>query len=179
MQILLQGPLSYAPAPRVGKRAGLCPVLVTAKGCLQGLQFSGSPRWPQLVELWKCSRLFHLATEEANWLLQDQIYPIQGSEVSWVNFSRFLFEGICFTSQLMLGPESLIIIYFPEYFIGYIFSVFFCIHYPLQRKNSVQVCHHSWGLLPFPCDLRMSWDFCLVLKCIFVKNPSVYVHFHN
>lgn len=171
MQILLQGPLSYAPAPRVGKRAGLCPVLVTAKGCLQGLQFSGSPRWPQLVELWKCSRLFHLATEEANWLLQDQIYPIQGSEVSWVNFSRFHFEGICFTSQLMLRTRISHYNLLPRIFYRIYFLCFLLHTLPFTKKKFSASLPSFLRITPFPLWFKNVLRFLSGFEMYFCKKP--------
>lgn len=172
MGIGLQDLLSCAPASCVGEQARLQPALTTAKGCLCGLSLSGSPRRLQLVELWELSRLFNPATQESNWVPQDQMCLIQGWVVFWVNFSSSLFEIICFTSQLLLRTRIshcnlLFRIFYRIYFLCFLLHTL-----PFTKKN------FSSSLLPF---LRIT-PFPLWFKNVLRYLPAfikVHIHFHN
>lgn len=135
-----------------------------------GLWFSGNPWWPHLVELWELSRLFNPATQEENWSPQDHMCLLQGSEVSWVNFSSFLFEGISFTSQLMLRTRIshynlLSRIFYRIYFLCFLLHTL-----TFTKKNfSTSLPSFLWQN-PFPQWFRIVLRFLPGFKMCFQKK---------
>lgn len=142
---------SCTPTPHVGKWTGPWPVLVTAKGSLWGLQFSGSPRWPHLVELREISRLSNPAT----WILQS----------GWNQAHLLHQDRICLT------------IYFLEYFMFYF--LFICFLLPFRKKNFSASQSSFLRIIPFPLWFKNTPRFLPAFETSFYKKPPICTHFHN
>lgn len=171
MGIALQDLLSCVPASCVSKQARLWPALTIAKGCLWGLWISGSLRRLHLVELREHSRLFSPATQETNWVPQDQMCPMQGWEVFWVNFSSCLFEIICFTSQLLLRTRIshcnlLFRIFYRTYFLCFLLHTL-----PFTKKYFSSSLLSFSRITLFPLWFKNVLRFLSAFEMCFCKSP--------
>lgn len=143
------------------------------------VSFSGSPWWPHLVELWEPSRLLNPPSQEENWLPHDQICLIQVSEVSWVNFSSFLFEGICFTSQLMLRTRISHNNLLSRIFYRIYFLCFLLHSLPFTKKTCSASLPSFLRITPFPLWFKNLTRFLPAFEMCFCKKASVYINLHN